>query len=178
MTNGMVFCRGCGKEIHSSAPMCPMCGAPQAVDFQAGAQAHAHVAQPAPAVVALGGARIDYESRSDISESWKRRFRLIEQAGGAGLPNFKNLSMQDRLAVNFNLLALLFSLIYYLIKGMWKQGIVYFCLAFVALLVLQAMGASESVLRIAQVLSALLFGSRANVNYYKKVVLGDETSWF
>ena len=25
----MVFCRGCGKEIHDSAPFCPFCGAPQ-----------------------------------------------------------------------------------------------------------------------------------------------------
>ncbi len=25
----MVFCRGCGKEIHESAPTCPACGAPQ-----------------------------------------------------------------------------------------------------------------------------------------------------
>jgi hypothetical protein len=25
----MVFCRGCGKEIHDSAPMCPHCGAVQ-----------------------------------------------------------------------------------------------------------------------------------------------------
>lgn len=28
---GMVFCRGCGKEIHGSAPTCPYCGAPQAI---------------------------------------------------------------------------------------------------------------------------------------------------
>jgi hypothetical protein len=28
---GMVFCRGCGREIHESAPVCPLCGAPQAV---------------------------------------------------------------------------------------------------------------------------------------------------
>lgn len=26
----MVFCRGCGKQIHNSAPHCPHCGAPQA----------------------------------------------------------------------------------------------------------------------------------------------------
>lgn len=26
---GMVFCRGCGKEIHESAPTCPHCGVPQ-----------------------------------------------------------------------------------------------------------------------------------------------------
>ena len=25
----MAFCRGCGKEIHVSAPTCPNCGAPQ-----------------------------------------------------------------------------------------------------------------------------------------------------
>jgi TM2 domain-containing membrane protein YozV/Tfp pilus assembly protein PilE len=25
----MVFCRGCGKQIHSTAPTCPHCGAPQ-----------------------------------------------------------------------------------------------------------------------------------------------------
>lgn len=24
-----VFCRGCGKEIHETAPTCPHCGAPQ-----------------------------------------------------------------------------------------------------------------------------------------------------
>lgn len=28
---GMVFCRGCGKEIHETAPACPHCGAPQHV---------------------------------------------------------------------------------------------------------------------------------------------------
>lgn len=28
---GMVFCRGCGKEIHESAPSCPHCGALQKV---------------------------------------------------------------------------------------------------------------------------------------------------
>lgn len=26
---GMIFCRGCGKEIHESAKSCPHCGAPQ-----------------------------------------------------------------------------------------------------------------------------------------------------
>lgn len=26
----MVHCRGCGKQIHESAPSCPHCGAPQA----------------------------------------------------------------------------------------------------------------------------------------------------
>jgi len=29
---GMVFCRGCGKEIHESARSCPHCGAQQKVN--------------------------------------------------------------------------------------------------------------------------------------------------
>src|SRR5690349_9993310 len=31
----MVFCRGCGKEIHDSAPTCPTCGAVQTTNPQA-----------------------------------------------------------------------------------------------------------------------------------------------
>lgn len=26
---GMMFCHGCGNQIHSTAPACPQCGAPQ-----------------------------------------------------------------------------------------------------------------------------------------------------
>lgn len=29
---GMVFCRGCGKQLHESAPTCPHCGAPQSIN--------------------------------------------------------------------------------------------------------------------------------------------------
>lgn len=29
MTTNMVFCRGCGQQIHFSAPACPHCGAIQ-----------------------------------------------------------------------------------------------------------------------------------------------------
>lgn len=32
----MVFCRGCGKEIHESAPTCPHCGAPQSTEAGGG----------------------------------------------------------------------------------------------------------------------------------------------
>jgi len=35
---GMVFCRGCGKEIHDSAQACPHCGAQQADNTGGGAK--------------------------------------------------------------------------------------------------------------------------------------------
>lgn len=31
VAQNQVFCRGCGKSIHKNAPICPHCGAPQAV---------------------------------------------------------------------------------------------------------------------------------------------------
>lgn len=31
----LVFCRGCGKQIHETAPACPGCGAPQPTGRQA-----------------------------------------------------------------------------------------------------------------------------------------------
>ena len=44
---GMVFCRGCGKEIHETAPSCPHCGAPQRFANVSGGVAA--LAAPAPA---------------------------------------------------------------------------------------------------------------------------------
>lgn len=35
---GMIFCRGCGKEIHETAKQCPHCGAPQSSTVSASAQ--------------------------------------------------------------------------------------------------------------------------------------------
>ena len=35
---GMVFCRGCGKEIHDSAPTCSACGAPKGTAAASGNQ--------------------------------------------------------------------------------------------------------------------------------------------
>ncbi|SRR5260221_5869439 len=37
----MVFCKGCGKEIHDSAPTCPTCGAVQGITQQAALPAQA-----------------------------------------------------------------------------------------------------------------------------------------
>lgn len=44
---GMVFCRGCGKEIHETAPTCPHCGAPQGMQCDASVAISATEAIPA-----------------------------------------------------------------------------------------------------------------------------------
>jgi len=50
----MVFCRGCGKEIHESAPTCPHCGARQ----RTGSGASKNKVTAGVLALLLGGLRI------------------------------------------------------------------------------------------------------------------------
>ena len=114
-----------------------------------------------------------------VSDTWKKRFHLIEKAGGVKLPRFKELSFRERMSVNFNVWAFLFGPIYLLIKGMWK-----FALAWlgVTLLVGILLGVIESLFQIntgnaAGVGVAAGLSMLANRNYYKKMVQG-RLDWF
>ena len=117
-----------------------------------------------------------------LSPGWKNRFALLEKAGGVKLPKFKELSFGERSRVSFNIWAFLFSAIYYLIKGMWRKAISYTLLTTVASVVigvvLVAVGMPEqSVDRMLWVAGAVWFATRANIDYYKKVMLSDN-GWF
>jgi hypothetical protein len=115
-----------------------------------------------------------------VSDRWKVKFRLLEKAGGVKLTKFKDLSMSERMKVNFNLLGFLFGPIYYLCKGMWKKGLALFgaCLlavvALVILLDLAGLGRFANALGYG---AAAMFGVRANIDYYKKMVLGQNGWW-
>lgn len=164
MISGMVFCRGCGKEIHSTAPACPMCGAPQGVPIAAATER------------SIQSQKVDYASRSDIPDSWKRIFEMIEKAGGSKLPNIRELQSGERMRVMFNWLAFFFGPIYYLIKGLWQQAVSYFAISIVVIVLLEVMG-FEALSRYVGIGFSAVYATRANVSYYKKVVLG-ESSWF
>ena len=114
-----------------------------------------------------------------VSDTWKKRFHLIEKAGGVKLPRFKELSFRERMSVNFNVWAFLFGPIYLLIKGMWK-----FALAWlgVTLLVGILLAVIEMMFQIntgnaAGVGVAASLSMLANRNYYKKMVQG-QLDWF
>ncbi len=114
-----------------------------------------------------------------VSDTWKKRFHLIEKAGGVKLPRFKELSFRERMSVNFNVWAFLFGPIYLLIKGMWK-----FALAWlgVTLLVGILLAVIEMMFQIntgnaAGVGVAVGLSMLANRNYYKKMVQG-QLDWF
>lgn len=157
----MVFCRGCGKEIHETAPTCPNCGAPQSAP------------KPQPPITTAPSNELE-----SISDPWKRKFELIEKAGGVKMPNAKSLSFGERLKAVPNIWAFLFGPFYYLAKGMWKKAISLFGVSVLVIIILevicQALGVSDAIINF---VAPAIFGSRANIDYYKKIKLGDNNWW-
>lgn len=114
------------------------------------------------------------------SDSWKVKFHLFQKAGGATLPKLKDLSGKERMEISFNVLAFLFGPIYYVFKGMWKKGLTLFacCVTVIFfitfLLELAGMGHLSKALRYGV---AAIFAVRANIDYYKKMVLNQNGWW-
>lgn len=112
----------------------------------------------------------------NIPESWRTKFALMEKAGGVKMPRIKELSFSERMKLLSNVWAFLFGPIYYLIKGLWKKAIVYFAISIVLFVVLDrvfaAMGMRDSAFL--NFIGPAIFAARANIDYYKKVVLGED----
>lgn len=130
----------------------------------------------------MASAQVD---RSDIekltvTERWKTRFRLLEKAGGPSLHNLKALSLSERFMISMNLWGVLFGPLYYVAKGMWKKAVVF---TGVGLLVIAAIAWALSLAGAVYLADSLgyglaaVFGARANIDYYKKMVLGQDGWW-
>ncbi|MGY4535283.1 hypothetical protein ACVW0Y_004436 [Pseudomonas sp. TE3786] len=117
----------------------------------------------------------------DVSPEWKERFIAISRAGGSKLPLFKQLAKPERRkAMSMNFLAFFFGPIYYIIKGMWKRGLIYFVLGAVVIVILGMMLEHLGFRTIARSLHfglAAIYGMRANIDFYKKNVEGDNGWW-
>lgn len=112
----------------------------------------------------------------DVSNSWKRRFRLIEKAGGPDLSRLRDLRPRERMSAGFNVLAFFFGPIYYLIKGLWRQAVVYLVCTVALGVLFELMGFGQFARAVGYGFAAV-YAMRANVSYYRKVVLGD-APWF
>ena len=123
-----------------------------------------------------------------VSWEWKSRFNAIVAAGGVKLPNIKTLPSHERDIVLRNAWALFFGPFYYCAKGMWKKGSTLFLVSVVLCvgletaiqLVLGYFGHGELFGEIWFPIALtffLLFGARANIHYYRKMVL-DDCGWW
>ena len=125
------------------------------------------------------GGNHDLIDSLDVSDGWKRKFHVMDDLNSIKDPKekkayFKSLSWGERFGQS-NILAFLFSWIYFFIKGMWKPGLTYlgiYAVMLIALLVLNI--ESDSVYRAAGIGYGVLAMTRANVLYYTKKVLGKD----
>jgi Protein of unknown function (DUF2628) len=119
-------------------------------------------------------------SRLPVSDGWKTKFRLISKAGGPQLKKLKDLSFGERFKITFNILAFLFGPFYYIAKGMWKRGLSLFAACVVVVVVLGLIFDALGYGRFGNSLgygAAAMFAVRANIDHYKKWVLGDNGWW-
>jgi Protein of unknown function (DUF2628) len=117
-----------------------------------------------------------------VSDSWKTKFYLIEKAGGLKMTRLRALSFSERMKVgaNFNLLAFLFGPVYYAVKGMWKKGLALFGAIVVVILLIGFLLELAGLGRFANSLGyggAAIYAMRANIDYYKKMVLKQNDWW-
>jgi hypothetical protein len=116
-----------------------------------------------------------------VSATWKKRFTWLKKAGGPSMPNFKTMPKAERKGFNqFNILAFLFGPFYYLAKGMWRKGISLFVVCFAVVIALELLLVMIGFGPIGKALGygiSAVYAIRANIDYYKKMVLGENGWW-
>lgn len=129
-----------------------------------------------PQASATAQGKIDKIARLDVSDKWKERFRIIEKAGGYQLPDARMLTISESRKISSNWLAFIFWPIYLPLKGLWRQAIAYFLIGIACVLVMELVGLGKFGRVVGYGIGAVAM-MRANIGYYKKVVLGEAT-WF
>ena len=115
-------------------------------------------------------------SELQIPETWKRKFMLIEEAGGVNTLDLGALTFGKRFSLFWNIWALLFGPFYYLYLGLWRQSVSYFIVYLIFILLLLSLSFTE-IANAAGTGLAIAYMMRANTLYYRKVVLG-QNLWF
>ena len=114
-----------------------------------------------------------------VTDKWKEKFALIERAGGVKMLKIRDLSSKEQRKVMTNMLGFIFGPFYYLAKGMYKKA------AVLVLIVIPLIFLFELIPTMGQfnpskfswLISSAIFATRANIDYYKKVVLGQNGWW-
>lgn len=99
-------------------------------------------------------------------------FDLIDLAGGPKLPNIRSLDFGKGMKVTSNIWAFFFGIFYYLYHGMGKKGVVLSVISIVLALLVDHFFPALS--EISWIIAAAIFGTRANVDLYKKYKLSDD----
>lgn len=172
----MAFCEQCGTQLGEAVAFCSSCGR------DATLSADVPVAKQPDSVGAASAASADHFA--ELSEKWRRRFAAIEKAGGERVrwwrwPEAKLLTGKEKRLITSNLWAFVFGPVYYLSLGIWRKAITLSLLALVIDLILGIAGDALNVPvdNFLWIVSAIMFKQCANVDYYRKTILGRKEWW-
>ena len=112
----------------------------------------------------------DVIAKLRVSELWKKRFRLVEAAGGTEMPFMGDLQPEELLQLYGNALAFAFGPFYYYALGMRRQAVGFGACWLVLLAFCAMTGWWVGLLSLGGLLG-LASSIRANVSYYAKRVL-------
>lgn len=121
-------------------------------------------------------------SEQEISGKWKKRFDLIDKAGGVKLPLVKNLSFSERVTAAFNIWGFIFGVLYYGYLGMWKKGLFLFGIITLVCVLTALLESVFPEIKLLQKLNALTYiimpvvcGAMVNIDYYKKIFVKEKS---
>jgi len=116
-----------------------------------------------------------------LAPVWQRRFSFYSHYGHPnGTPQaraaYKALSFWERVRLSNNFLAFFFGPFYFMVKGMWRKGLVLLVAGLTVGTLLATLGASDSLMRAVSFGFAYLAAMSANYAYYLHVTR-QSTSW-
>lgn len=115
----------------------------------------------------------------NVSQHWMKKFAVLEKVNKHKDSKNNIVFTREYSKIIFNMWAFLFGPLYYLFKGMWRKAVSYTLLGMIIIstfeVILESSGVVDTSFLKYFIPSA--FAVRANIDYYKKTVL-DDNSWF
>lgn len=121
------------------------------------------------------------EKDREYGKSWTKRFALFdkcvkEDKWYLDTKATRELSAGERFSTGFNILAFLFSALYYYIKGMWAKASLLLTIMFLSSAILALLGVFEAFPAVDAVypfIMSAFCGAFANLDYYHKEKRGE-----
>lgn len=121
----------------------------------------------------------------DVSDRWKKYFKAVRKLGGANMPGLKGLPPEQRAAAFreaqpplwSSVLAFAFGAIYYIVKGMWRKGLVLLAIVIAIVMVLDivlTVIGGETLAKAVRFVGPAIFMLMAPRDYYAFKVQGDD----
>lgn len=114
------------------------------------------------------------QSFDHLSSTWQFRFAFFDENGTfnnkqSGFhQNFRQLSFGEKVRINYNFFAFFFGIIYFLILGLWKKGLVLLGIGIIIQIILTIAEAPEIFSFVVNIILGSAFAITANVAYYLK----------